>query len=183
MGWWWLGERCLVDLCSGGTKTRSTCEGPWLLISFTVEPLDGGDSVVKWSLSQRLLRHRIRWPALVPSMLLAYLALKARWPWLPGWSCPIRHLTGIPCPGCFLARSIALSLSGRLGSALEWHVLGPPAAAALAIWSINALRRGQLTWTHRNRQFLVVFTGIAVVVWGTRLLMQYGFGVQAFPAN
>ena len=37
-----------------------------MLISFTVEPLDGGDSVVKWSLSQRLLRHRIRWPALVP---------------------------------------------------------------------------------------------------------------------
>ena len=122
------------------------------------------------------------WRAFLPTIAVLYLSLKSRVPWLPGWSCPIRHLTGVPCPGCFLTRSVALSLSGRLGSALEWHVLGPPAAAALVFWSISSLRAGTIVRPRGFSRWLMVFSVAAVMVWGLRLLLQYRFGVQAFPA-
>ena len=138
---------------------------------------------MKWSIPQRFLLRRWTWRALLPTIALSYLALKSRWPWLPSWSCPIRHLTGIPCPGCYLTRSIVFSLSGDLGSALNHHVLGPPAATVLVIWSIDSLRRGRLVWSNRLNKFWIVFGTSAFLVWGIRLLMQFGFGVRAFPLD
>lgn len=43
---------------------------------------------------------------------------------LPG--CPLRALTGIPCPSCFLTRSVLATFHGDLGEALELHLFGPP---------------------------------------------------------
>lgn len=41
------------------------------------------------------------------------------------WSCPIRQLTGIPCPTCYLTRSVLAVLRGDLAQAVQWHALGP----------------------------------------------------------
>lgn len=41
------------------------------------------------------------------------------------WSCPVRQLTGIPCPTCYLTRSVLATLRGDLLQALQWHAFGP----------------------------------------------------------
>ena len=63
--------------------------------------------------------------------VLAALVLRARGLplLLPG--CPLRTLTGIPCPTCFLTRSALATLHGDLGEALELHLFGPPLVLGL----------------------------------------------------
>ncbi len=41
------------------------------------------------------------------------------------FSCPIRALTGIPCPGCGLTRSFIATCQGDLSTAFNHHLLGP----------------------------------------------------------
>ena len=118
-----------------------------------------------------------------PTVVLGYLALKGRWPWLPGWSCPIRHLSGIPCPGCYLTRSVAMSLTGQIGDALELHVLGPPTALGLIAWAIASIRHRRLYWSKQFRQFAIMLLGLIMLVWIWRMTLQYGIGVEAFPAS
>jgi hypothetical protein len=42
---------------------------------------------------------------------------------LPGL-CVFRCVTGIPCPGCGLARSVVAAIHGGVGNSLEYHRLG-----------------------------------------------------------
>ncbi len=44
---------------------------------------------------------------------------------LPGWVCPIFHITGIPCPGCGLSRAVVLLLRGDLKGSLRYHAFAP----------------------------------------------------------
>jgi hypothetical protein len=44
---------------------------------------------------------------------------------LPGWVCPIFHVTGIPCPGCGLSRAMMLLLRGDLRGSLRYHAFAP----------------------------------------------------------
>lgn len=53
------------------------------------------------------------------------------------WRCPVRQLTGIPCPTCYLTRSVLATLQGDLDQALHWHAFGPllvALAVVLGIW-------------------------------------------------
>ena len=55
------------------------------------------------------------------------------------WSCPLRQLTGIPCPACYLTRSVLATLRGDLAQALEWHAFGPVLvglALVLGLWTV-----------------------------------------------
>jgi len=63
------------------------------------------------------------WGSLGVTIVLALRAWGLPLP-LPG--CPLRALTGIPCPTCFLTRSALATLHGDLGEALELHLFGPP---------------------------------------------------------
>ena len=123
----------------------------------------------------------VRGRAWLPAAAVLYLGLKSRFGWLPGWSCPIRHLTGIPCPGCFLTRSVGLSLNGQLGDALELHVLGPTAATGLLLFAVLSIRRRRLLWTPSTARFAAAFAVAAVLVWSVRIVQHYGYGVKAFP--
>ena len=77
-------------------------------------------------------------------MLTGTLWLKGLHPQLPGFSCPLRALTGIPCPTCFLTRAISAALTGDLHDAVHWHLFGPVMAAVLVGWSVVSIRQRQL---------------------------------------
>ncbi len=47
--------------------------------------------------------------------------------------CPLRNLTGIPCPGCGLTRSFMAIARGDFDYALSMHLFGPPLFAAFAL--------------------------------------------------
>jgi hypothetical protein len=118
---------------------------------------------------------------LIPAGLTGYLWLKGRHPGLPGLSCPLRALTGIPCPTCFLTRATAAALNGELGEAFQWHAFGPAAAALLLAWSVQALRSGRLVPPNHRGTHLGLTTGLLVLYWVVRMGFTYGLGRAAFP--
>ena len=88
--------------------------------------------------------------------VLAALALRAQGVplLLPG--CPLRSLTGIPCPTCFLTRSALATLNGDLGEALELHLFGPPLVVGLGWvgWRQGVLGRALSEW--RSSGWLII---------------------------
>ena len=124
---------------------------------------------------------------MLPSVLTGTLWLKGLHPALPGWACPLRGLTGVPCPTCFLTRATAAALSGDLYGSVQWHAFGPMAAAGLLSWSALALVRRRLVPLPEGRfPWLGVATAL-LMFWLLRLTLSYGFGVEgilgvpAFP--
>jgi hypothetical protein len=62
---------------------------------------------------------------------------------LPAWPCPMLKLTGCPCAGCGLSRSLAFAASGRLADSLHYHLFGLLVAVVLALFILAALSREQ----------------------------------------
>jgi hypothetical protein len=61
--------------------------------------------------------------------------------------CPLRRMTGLPCPGCGLTRSCAACFHGDLGLSVSFHPFGPlVCAAALAVVALVVLG-----WLTRSR--------------------------------
>ena len=118
---------------------------------------------------------------LLPISLTSYLFLKQKFPWLPGYSCPIRHATGVPCPSCFLTRSICASLGGDFLNAFKLHLFGPPLAIFLIIWSILSLRRKKILRINFKSKFLFVGFSLFLIYWIYRLFMYFILGVKVFP--
>jgi hypothetical protein len=81
---------------------------------------------------------------LLPVSLTGALWLKGVHPGLPGLSCPLRALTGVPCPTCFLTRATGAALSGDLSGSLQWHLFGPITALGLVLWCALALHQRRL---------------------------------------
>ena len=128
---------------------------------------------------------RPRFPAshsfLLPAGLTAYLSIKGAWPHLPGLSCPLRAITGIPCPTCFLTRATAAALQGRFGESLALHGFGIPAAAALLAWSVLSLRRRRLLPITIQGPGLAMIAAALLGYWILRLVARYIYGLPAFP--
>jgi hypothetical protein len=118
---------------------------------------------------------------LLPASLTGYLWLKGGHPHLLGWSCPLRALTGIPCPTCFLTRATELALRGDLGGSLQMHAFGPLVAAGLVWWSIRAIRQRRLRprWLNSALSFWVL-TGASASLIGYWLLR---LGLGSFPSG
>jgi Protein of unknown function (DUF2752) len=69
---------------------------------------------------------------------------------LPFLSCPLRTLTGIPCPTCGMTRSFVAIAQGRLDQALGYHLFGP------AVFLLFLTVAASLLWelkTNRNQTF------------------------------
>ncbi len=119
---------------------------------------------------------------LIPTGLTVYLVLKGLHPGLPGFSCPLRAFTGVPCPTCYLTRATAASLVGRWQEALALHAFGPLAAAALLVWSVQALRTRRL-FPLRVRGSQLALTAVALLLyWAGRMVLSFALGRNAFPA-
>jgi hypothetical protein len=120
--------------------------------------------------------------AFLPAALTGYLWLKGQHPLLPGMPCPLRALTGIPCPTCFLTRATAAALTGNLAESVQLHAFGPIAAAGLIWWSLTAIRQRRLMPRDLPALPLAV-AGIGLLsYWLLRLWLRYGLGFVGFPA-
>lgn len=121
--------------------------------------------------------------ALVPVALTSALFVRGLNPHLPGWSCPLRLVTGIPCPTCFLTRATAAALTGNLSESVRLHAFGPPVAALLVVWSVLAIRQRRLlpvAWPAR----LSTAGAVALVAyWALRLGLHIGLGWSTFPTG
>lgn len=58
----------------------------------------------------------------------------------PGTACPLRTLTGVPCPLCGASTSVEAALRGHLASAVKANPLGV-IAIAIAVFVLAARRR------------------------------------------
>lgn len=117
----------------------------------------------------------------MPAALTGYLWLKGLHPALPGWPCPLRALTGIPCPTCFLTRATSAALTGDLAGSLQWHAFGPLVAAGLIWWSIAAIRQRRLLPQRLPAWPLGWGAAALVTYWLLRLGLSFGLGVRGTP--
>jgi hypothetical protein len=58
---------------------------------------------------------------------------------LPGWQCPIKAVTGIPCPGCGLSTACSLLLKGEWQEALKTHAFAPFFMAGVVLLTFVSL--------------------------------------------
>jgi hypothetical protein len=63
---------------------------------------------------------------------------------LPGWPCLWLKLTGSPCAGCGISRSVAAAATGRLAESLHLHLFGPLAAALILLFIAGAMLRDEV---------------------------------------
>ena len=108
--------------------------------------------------------------ALILAGLLAALAGRA---WgavpLPLWSCPVRALTGVPCPTCYLTRSVLATFRGDLAGALRWHAFGPPLVLAGFALIAHQLLGGRVPEPRRLGGGLIAATMLLLLYWLLRL--------------
>ena len=111
----------------------------------------------------------------IPTGLVTYLYLKNYYS-LPGISCPLRQITGVPCPTCFLTRSTCLALQGDLEDSFKMHIFGPFIALCLIIWSIKSIRTKKLFPFLITEKLLLIFSFSLLGYWIFR--MFYGFPIS-----
>ena len=106
---------------------------------------------------------------MLPATLTGAVWLKGLYPALPGLGCPLRALTGVPCPSCFLTRATGEALTGDLSGSLQWHFFGPIVAVALVLWSVLALQQRRLISRGLPLWPLPVVAGGLISYWLLRL--------------
>ena len=111
----------------------------------------------------------------LPSGLVSYLYFKNHYS-LPGISCPFRQITGVPCPSCFLTRSVCHAFQGDLENSFKMHIFGPFVALFLIIWSIKSIKTKQVFPFLINEKILLIFSFSLLSYWIFR--MFYGFPIS-----
>ena len=89
----------------------------------------------------------------------------------------------MPCPTCFLTRATAASLQAQWGEALSQHALGPLAAGALLLWSVQSLRQRRLVPRGLRPWHGALVLAALLGAWSVRLVLQFGLGIPAFPSG
>ena len=122
-----------------------------------------------------LLEDRKMGSAILFAVLLHAVLVVLR---LPSWSCPIREILGLPCPGCGISRSIIALLHGDLETSISIHAFGPFFLFAIGVLGIvNLLPSHQrhpficlVNNAERKTGFGGVFLICLVLYWLSRLL-------------
>lgn len=118
-----------------------------------------------------------------PFGLLAVLGLAAVW-FKPGLvlrlaHCPLRDLTGMPCPTCGGTHATLALAEGRWGDAIAANPLVTVGLVLFGIWLMIGLLatvapglRRRIVWSAREKKtarFLAVFLFLATWIWEIRL--------------
>jgi hypothetical protein len=98
-----------------------------------------------------------------------------------GWPCPLRALTGFPCPACGLTRATRHAIHGDVAAATSMHPLVwlvvPVVAAFVAVEVVGFVRTGAWGSSARVKGSNVVMVGTAAlmfVVWIARFFGAFG---------
>lgn len=87
--------------------------------------------------------------------------------------CIFKNITGLPCPGCGLTRSVVYSAHGQWQQAIAYHPFGPLFLAGVALTLVPAvisLRRPLNLYQTRATSILLTVAAIAILVlWVVRL--------------
>ena len=140
-------------------------------------------SFLRTSLVAQLLRDRTS-SAIIAGAGFSQLVLSST-P-IHGFSCPQLRLTGIPCAGCGLTRSIQQILAGHFLAATELHLFGPVALGVLLLFGaavfMTPTTRGQLAdhieRIERRTAITPILLGAMFVYWLVRLWFMHGGYVQ-----
>ncbi len=98
--------------------------------------------------------------------------LGLNWAGLPGWVCPIRAATGVPCPGCGMTRAAVELLRGEFSASLQTHAFAPLFLLALLLILVALV----LPQTQRERFLAFIRRAeirIGFTSWGLLSMMLY----------
>ena len=98
---------------------------------------------------------------------------------LPGWTCPVFHTFGIPCPGCGMTRATVFLFRGNWKEAMTMHAFAPIFLVGLAVVAFCTVGpRRQIDRVIAGTERLERHTGITTILlaglilyWVTRLLL------------
>ncbi len=99
--------------------------------------------------------------------------------------CVFYTLTGLPCPGCGLTRSVSGLLHGDLAHSLRYHPLGFLALAGLSALAISGFVPPLAGWMLERRSLLqriLLWVGIAFVAFGMLRLAVVWLGIEGFES-
>jgi uncharacterized protein DUF2752 len=105
---------------------------------------------------------------------------------LPGWVCPIFHITGVPCPGCGLSRAAMLLLQGDLKGSLRYHAFAPILLLTIVAVILAAVLPGSITepvvskaegLEGKTRLTAIILIGL-LLYWLARLVFMQSAFVQ-----
>jgi hypothetical protein len=109
----------------------------------------------------------------------ASLQLLLAWFGLPGWTCPLFHTFGIPCPGCGMTRATLFLVRGDWKHALTMHVYAPIILIGLIMIAVCTVApRNHADKIIVRTEAIERYTGISfillgglIVYWLARLLL------------
>ncbi|MEF2572878.1 MAG: DUF2752 domain-containing protein, partial [Agathobaculum butyriciproducens] len=90
-----------------------------------------------------------------------------------GWNCPIKYLTGVPCPGCGLSRALAALLRLDFRTALRFH----PMVFVLPPVVLYALFGKKPLFGSKNLERVLLWSVIVldIAIWLIRLALHDPF--------
>jgi hypothetical protein len=94
----------------------------------------------------------------------AMIAVAAVWPLLPlhpGIACPLRAVTGVPCPFCGMTRAVVAAVHGHVATSLTFN----PAGIIVLALAVCALVRPAWLTRFRAPMWIVLALFAALWVW------------------
>ena len=100
--------------------------------------------------------------------------------------CPMRLITGLPCPGCGLTRSWTAAAHGHFADAFSYNLFGPISLIAVAAFVVAvaalALRGRPMAGVVRALRHPVVIALVAIwVLYGIARVVDQLAGTGIFP--
>ncbi|MCZ4548425.1 DUF2752 domain-containing protein [Gordonia rubripertincta] len=100
--------------------------------------------------------------------------------------CPMRLITGLPCPGCGLTRSWVASAHGDFAGAFSYNIFGPISFVAtilfvVAVGILTARRKPTAPIARLFRHPVVIAVVVIWVLYGIARVIDHLVGGGVFP--